>query len=676
MGSLSFRRLRRRCPLLLSLLLSTQAHAQTVDYNNLEVLFGEPVTLTATGKPQKSSEVPVGMDIITDDQIRRMGVTTLPELLERLPGISSWQSTRNFADVGVRGQNTPYNSSLLVLVNGRQVYSDSNGFTDWSLIPVELEEICQIEVVKGPATALYGFNAVDGVINIITDNPKYDKVNQAGGVTGTGGYKRAYGITTQQLSDDVSLRLSASDENSRDFTKNSKTNFAASSAFQDTNAKKFAADSLVQLDDATQLRLETSYANADGNDALSSYFATETSKSFFSGKSTLTSDTDYGLLEANLYHNTYHNQFFGSASLVPGTLTNDITVAQLQDLFKIGADNTLRLQGEYRENSIESATRLAPGAELGYNVWSGGAMWNWDVTPTVQLTNALRVDTLTLSRDGPLPNPSIYTNNGEFDQNLTAFGVNSGVVWKATDYDTFRAAYGRGVQAPSLIDFASSFTIGPNAYAIGNPYLETSIVDNYELGYDRRIDAIGGKLKSDVFYKRTRDVNGLSVDTVVSNGVVYRIADKIGDTQTAGMELALSGAIGKDWTWDTSYTYQNTTDELIHSADANPSNEALHFEGTVPHHVVKAHVGYASGRWETDLYGEVASSFDAYSFNNHMYDLIDIDGYETLSGRVAYTFDHDITLALMGSDLLQARTANNYGLEDDRQLYLKLSKNF
>ena len=83
------------------------------------------------------------------------------------------------ADVGIRGYNETSNPRLLVLLNGQQVYLDDIGRTQWYTLPVELDEIRQIEIVKGPNTALFGFNAASGVINIITYDPMRESVNTA-----------------------------------------------------------------------------------------------------------------------------------------------------------------------------------------------------------------------------------------------------------------------------------------------------------------------------------------------------------------------------------------------------------------------------------------------------------------------------------------------------------------
>src|SRR5690349_12868807 len=71
--------------------LSVPAAAQSIDYNALETLFGEPVTMSATGKPQRASEVPATMEIITADDIRRSGATNIPDILRHYAGINVWQ---------------------------------------------------------------------------------------------------------------------------------------------------------------------------------------------------------------------------------------------------------------------------------------------------------------------------------------------------------------------------------------------------------------------------------------------------------------------------------------------------------------------------------------------------------------------------------------------------------
>ena len=133
---------------------ATTAAAQGVDYGTLQELFGEPITTSATGKPQRQSDVPVTMEIVTAEDIRRSGVTDIPGVLRHLAGIDVWRWSLGNADVAIRGYNQPMQPRILTLINGRQVYLDFYGLTRWSSLPVSLDEIRQIEVVKGPKTVL------------------------------------------------------------------------------------------------------------------------------------------------------------------------------------------------------------------------------------------------------------------------------------------------------------------------------------------------------------------------------------------------------------------------------------------------------------------------------------------------------------------------------------------
>lgn len=120
------------------------------------------------GKLQPISDAPSNVYIITDDDIRHSGAIDLPTILRRIPGIDVMQVNGADFNVAARGNNQLRANKMLVLVDGRSIYLDSQGEVLWKNIPVTLPEIKRIEVLKGPAAALYGFNAFDGVINIIT----------------------------------------------------------------------------------------------------------------------------------------------------------------------------------------------------------------------------------------------------------------------------------------------------------------------------------------------------------------------------------------------------------------------------------------------------------------------------------------------------------------------------
>ena len=120
------------------------------------------------GKLKPISQSPSNVYIITDDDIRQSGASDIPTVLRSVPGIEVMQVTGADMNVSARGNNQLRANKMLVLVDGRSIFLDVQGEVLWKNIPVTLPEIKRIEVLKGPAGAIYGFNAFDGVINIIT----------------------------------------------------------------------------------------------------------------------------------------------------------------------------------------------------------------------------------------------------------------------------------------------------------------------------------------------------------------------------------------------------------------------------------------------------------------------------------------------------------------------------
>ncbi|HZH13894.1 MAG TPA: porin family protein [Archangium sp.] len=131
----------------------------------------EERVVTASRRAQSSLEAPNATSVITSEDIRLSGATTLPELLRRVPGAEVMMLGPGSANVSMRGFNQRIANKVLVLVDGRTEYQDFLGMTLWSSMSVELEDIERIEVIRGPGSALYGANAMLGVVNIITRDP-------------------------------------------------------------------------------------------------------------------------------------------------------------------------------------------------------------------------------------------------------------------------------------------------------------------------------------------------------------------------------------------------------------------------------------------------------------------------------------------------------------------------
>ncbi|HBH80507.1 MAG TPA: TonB-dependent receptor, partial [Nitrospira sp.] len=154
-----------------------------------EALYLKEETVSIASRyEQPISKAPSDVYVITDEDIRNSGATDIPTLLRQVPGFEVMQTSAVDFNVSVRGNNQLLAHKLLILVDGRSIYIDQSGQVLWKLLPVALTEIKRIEVLKGPASAVYGFNAFDGVVNIITKSPEEMKgttLQVAGGELGT-----------------------------------------------------------------------------------------------------------------------------------------------------------------------------------------------------------------------------------------------------------------------------------------------------------------------------------------------------------------------------------------------------------------------------------------------------------------------------------------------------------
>jgi len=133
----------------------------------LEQLLDIEVT-SAAKRPQRVADSAAAIFVLTRDDIRRSGATTIPEALRLVPGLYVARADSNVWIVNARGFSSRFSAKLLVLLDGRAVYSPLFSGVFWDVQDTVLEDIDRIEVIRGPGAALWGVNAVNGVINIVT----------------------------------------------------------------------------------------------------------------------------------------------------------------------------------------------------------------------------------------------------------------------------------------------------------------------------------------------------------------------------------------------------------------------------------------------------------------------------------------------------------------------------
>jgi len=137
----------------------------------LEELSAIEVT-TPSKEPQPAMRVPVAIYVITGEDIRRSGATSIPDALRVAPGVEVAQIDSNKWSIGIRGFGSRLSRSVLVVMDGRTVYTPLFAGTYWEVQDTYMDDIERIEVIRGPGGTIWGPNAVDGVINVITKSSK------------------------------------------------------------------------------------------------------------------------------------------------------------------------------------------------------------------------------------------------------------------------------------------------------------------------------------------------------------------------------------------------------------------------------------------------------------------------------------------------------------------------
>jgi outer membrane receptor for ferrienterochelin and colicin len=201
------------------------APAQEAQDPDRPVSFEEQLVVTASRTDQQLVNAPASVSLITNETIQNTPGTNMGDLLRAVPGINITQLTARDINMTTRGATSTLATSQLALVDGRSVYLDFFGMVMWDLVPTTASEIKQIEVIRGPASAVWGANAMSGVVNVITMSPREMAASGAGSSftigagffdrdatgndNGTGGLFFVNGTHAEAVNDRWSYKISA-----------------------------------------------------------------------------------------------------------------------------------------------------------------------------------------------------------------------------------------------------------------------------------------------------------------------------------------------------------------------------------------------------------------------------------------------------------------------------------
>jgi outer membrane receptor protein involved in Fe transport len=233
------------------------------------------------------------------------------------------------------------------------------------------------------------------------------------------------------------------------------------------------------------------------------------------------------------------------------------------------------------------------------------------------------------------------------------------------------------VQLPSFFQEGLATTIaagGSTYYDIeGNPYLKPTIVQNYELGYDRAIPDIFSTVKVSLYYEMNQDVVGFDTGsftrTVGGNTYIVIQSTNIGNSQGFGSEIELAGSHA-GFRWDGSYSYAR-------AADQQGVANAVGYDGSAPKHHFRLLGGYTTGPWEVDANGQyVTSTRMLHASSTAAYAPVASDGYASLGGRIGYKIDDHFTLAVSATNIQSDTVSTSPYPSVERQAFLTLTGKF
>ncbi|CAH2600499.1 TonB-dependent receptor plug domain-containing protein [Rhodovastum atsumiense] len=643
------------------------ALAESLDRTALEQLFGEPVTTSATGKPQRASDVPVAMDIITAEQIRRSGARDIPGVLARYTSLDIMRYGPDDYSVSARGYALPNTPRMLVLVDGRQVYLDDYGRTIWSAIPVQLAEIRQIEVVRGPNSALFGFNAVAGVINIVTWNPARDLVNSIVLRGGTGRYGELSAVGTAKLPADGGLRISTGLRRQNVFS----DGYGPDEQRTAPRNAQLATTAEIGVAEGVRVGFDASYVRASADALVPSFFVRERTETW-SLRGRGSAETDAGLIEMSAYHNGLSYRVSGTPAWQQG-----VTTIELSDTVKLGAAHTVRPFLQYRRNELRESeafrvSNYSTGASVrvGYQVVSAGGMWNWAIADGVEWTAAVRYDHLWLNGTG-YDGPQQPFPTRDYDHRaMGTLAWNAALVWKPTGVDTLRLSAARGIESPSLLEFGARVS-GASGGQFGSPFAPTTVVDNYEAGYRRRLERLSTDLDLAGFIQANRALSssfwGMPILMPPAVAMPVTVPYSLGTSKQAGVEIALTIHLGA---FEIGTKYRGA---FIGGDLASSMVDYVHAS---PRHIATAHLGWTRDRWEADLFARYASSSSGVRLLATGTTVVTVKDYVTAAARIACRITPKLTVALEAEDMLQARQAQSIGTFAERRVYLSLRADF
>jgi iron complex outermembrane recepter protein len=601
---------------------------------SIEDLMNMEVT-SASKKEQKISQVATAIFVVTKEDIRRSGAANIPDLLRMVPGLDVAQIDANTWAITARGFNSQFANKLLVLIDGRAVYTPLFGGAFWDTQDVPLEDIDRIEVIRGPGGSVWGANAVNGVINVITK-----RAADTPGTLVTGGAgNQAKEFGTVQYGGklrETSYRLFTDYQNNGDFP-----DLNGQGAHDDWHLLHggFRADTDLSKKDSLTTQGDI-YAGSEG---------------------------------ATIVHSVLSPPDNVNLEKIAGLSGGNI-LGRWDRIFSSRSDTTLQVYFDRQTRSGPESREVRNTFDLDFQhhvvwgtrqdlIWGAGYRYSGDQTVGTidqafvpadsagNLFNLFIQDQITLKPDQVSLSVGVKLENSYF----TGFDLQPSVrlAWTPNQRRTFWAAVSRASQTPSrrragLDAVLAALPGSAEVVLLGNPDPQSEHVIAYELGYRTELNR---KLSVDLAtffntYSHLETIEPqpsfLDTNSVPPLLVLTNMLDDKMQGTTEGLEVFARWKVINRWTLSPGYSFLEM--HLHTDAGSQDTNSGPDAQGSNPGHQaqLRSHVEMSHGlAWDTNAYfvGHLPAQFVA--------------SYTRVDTQLRWHLKEQLELSLVGQNLLR-----------------------
>jgi iron complex outermembrane receptor protein len=608
----------------------------------LEDLMNIEVT-SVSKKEEKMSQAATAISVITQEEIRRSGATNIPDLLRIVPGLDVSQINANDWAVSARGFNRQFTDKLLVLIDGRAVYTPLLGGVNWDTQDVPLEDIDRIEVIRGPGATIWGANAVNGVINIVTKKA----ADTQGALVSAGGGTEGQAMGTAQFGGAIG----------------GKTNYRIFANYLNHN-------SLPALD------------GGSGDDAwhlLHGGFRADTN---LSTKDSLTVQGDLFTGEegaAIIHVFSIDPPVVGDLNVLNKLSGGDL-LGRWTHIFSSRSDTTLQIYYDNYERTGPESRENRNTIDFDFNhhflwgsrqdvVWGAGYRRTWDQdigtidqafnppNAELQLFTFFVQDTITLLPDRVFLTVGTKVENSYF----TGYDIepSARLAWTPSNWITFWSAVSRAERSPTQRDaqLVAALAVFPDPMGsntpvevtlFGNPKFQSEHILAYEAGFRAQPN---GRLSIDVstFFNRYDHLETLEPGPEIfepspapARFVIPITFGNLMFGTTEGGEISASLKLTDRWTLSPGYAFLEM--HLHTKPESQDSSTVSQDQGSSPQHQaqLRSHVDLSNGL-----------SWDASAFFVSALPVQGVASYTRIDTQLKWKFAERAELSLVGQNLLQ-----------------------